>query len=317
MVWPIVVAGAAAVVGSLISAAQNEKDSKRQQQLLDRARDEFAKIETPEQKELFFEELKNQGVYSPELEQIFTAPQTKMVDIAVDPKLKQAQMDALASLREIGTSGLTTQDRLDIERSRQEQGAIANRQAANIMEGLTRRGMADSGLNAVLQQQNAQAQMNSANNFERDINAQAKQRALQALMQGGTLAGNIRGQEFNEESAKAQAMDAINMFNTRNQQAITGANVDRRNVAQQSNLNNQQRIADANVGIRNQQQQLNAGAGQRQFENEMARASGMNSTTNSYLDYLKDKKKDNSEMWSGIIQGVGKGADSWNKGGNK
>jgi len=55
-----------------------------------------------------------------------------------------------------------------------------------------------------------------------DVSAQAQSRALQALMQGGQLGGQIRQQDFGEQSEKAQAQDAINRFNTANRQQVSG-----------------------------------------------------------------------------------------------
>jgi hypothetical protein len=48
------------------------------------------------------------------------------------------------------------------------------------------------------------------------MNAMAQQRALDALMHRGALAGQISGQDFNQKSAQAQAADNIAQFNERN-----------------------------------------------------------------------------------------------------
>ncbi len=55
-------------------------------------------------------------------------------------------------------------------------------------------------------------------------------------MQGGQLGGQMRSQDFGEQSSKAQAQDAISRFNAANSQSVQGQNVATKNTAQAANL---------------------------------------------------------------------------------
>lgn len=70
-------------------------------------------------------------------------------------------------------------------------------------------------------------------------------------MQGGNLGGTMRAQDFSEDSAKAQAKDAISKFNAANTQNVQASNIADRNQAQATNLQNKQTIAAQNVTLRN------------------------------------------------------------------
>jgi hypothetical protein len=71
-------------------------------------------LQTPdiEQMKVELEGLVQQGVISPEQAQVYLQDKSEMNNISLDPKLKQAQMDALSSLQDISSSGgLTASDR--------------------------------------------------------------------------------------------------------------------------------------------------------------------------------------------------------------
>ena len=315
MVAPLViaagVAAAASIVGGYLSNASQAKSEKEQRKMIQAARDEIAKIENPEQRALVLEELKKQGTYSPELEQGFTQANTELKNVNVDPTLVQAQKDALYQLSQIGKDGLTDQDEVNIERAKS--GIVGQQSQANaqIQQDFSRRGVNSAGLELVARQQAGQDLNNRMANYQRDVQAEARNRALQALAQRGNLAASMRDQDFSEQAQRAKAQDAINQFNIANQQRVTGNNVDRNNQAQQSNLSENQRLADANVGIRNSASQYNSGADQRNFDNEMQKAAAMNGTLSPALNASANQATANANMWSGIIQGVNKGAATW------
>lgn len=315
MVAPVViaagVAAGASLIGGLMSQASNAKSLQQQKDLVNQARAEFEKIQNPEQKALVYEELRKQGVFTPELEQTFNAPDTGMSKINVDPTLRQAQMDALYQLSQVGKTGLTDADEVAIEKSRSNMIGDQSRRDASIQENFARRGVNSAGLELVARQQAGQDLSNRMGDFEQNIQAEARNRALQAMMQRGQLASGIRDQEFSEEAQKAKAVDAVNQFNAQNRQRVSGANVDRGNQAQLQNLAESQRIADANVGMRNSANQYNIGADQRTFENRMAIAAGKNGQVGNAVSVNENARKAGADMWSGLITGVNKGVATW------
>ena len=69
--------------------------------------------------------------------------------------------------------------------------------------------------------------------------ADGRQRALQALMAEGNMAGDVRGQDFGEASAKGRAADAFTLFNA-----------DQRASAQRGNNANALAMFDARMGLK-------------------------------------------------------------------
>ena len=165
---------------------------------------------------------------------------TALERITVDPAYKAAQMEALSKLGQISEEGgFTLADKAALNKTL---GALSRRDAgarAAIAENMQARGTLGAG--AELAQRLAAQQESSQMASERgmDVAAQAQQRALNAIMQRGQMAGELRGQEYGEQERLAQARDAIARYN---------------------------------AGARAGAQQYNLGLGQQQFQNKMSLA---------------------------------------------
>ena len=77
------------------------------------------------------------------------------------------------------------------------------------------------------------------------------------MTQRGIMAGNVRGQDFNEQSAKARAADEIARTNMMNQQGVQQRNVGARNQAQLANLQARQQLENQRISNKNQQEMYN------------------------------------------------------------
>lgn len=236
------------------------------------------RLELPDIKlmELELQDLVSQGQISPEQAQAQLQEQSLLNGIAVDPRLKNAQMDALSGLQErVDNEGLTAQDRANIERTKGELAGQQRGQRESILQNARQRGVGGSGLELLAQLQAQQGSAQEASQQGFDLAALQQNQKLAALEQLGQLGGQMRGQEFGEQAQIAAAQDAINQFNTQNRQQTNMANVGARNQAQQFNLGEKQRIADSNVGTRNQQQQYNKQLIQQDFDNKYKKAGGV------------------------------------------
>ena len=163
-----------------------------------------------------------------------------MEGVSTDPRLKQAQLAALASMQEIGTSGgLTAADKAQLSRVQGDVAQADRGRREAILQRMSARGMGGSGMELLAQLQSSQGATDRASQAGLDISGMAQQRALQALNQAGGMAGGIRGQDFGEQSQIAAAQDAISKFNAAN--------------TQQSN--------QFNAGVLNNTGQFNAGLG--------------------------------------------------------
>lgn len=153
-----------------------------------------------------------------------------LASYSADPRLRQAQLDALDSLQEIvDMEGLTATDRARLEDINRQESAIERGNREAIMQNAAARGVGGSGLE--LAQQLISGQESAGRRAQQgfDVAADAEQRALDAMMMTGQLSGDMRGQEFAEAQAKAQAQDMINQFNVQNQNMFSQYNQEQRN----------------------------------------------------------------------------------------
>jgi hypothetical protein len=168
------------------------------------------------------------------------------------------------------------------------------------------RGMS-GGMSEMVQKQLAnQGAANRQAQMDMDLNAQAQQRALSALMSGAQLGGNMQSNDFNQSAQKAQASDAISRFNAANQQNVIGNNVNAKNNAQQWNATNAQSNANQNVGVKNNAQQYNLGLNQQKFNNSMAKATGQNAVGNQMANNSYNSAKDQDAFIGGVASSVAK-----------
>jgi len=266
--------------------------------------------------------------------------QSEMGNISTDPALRSQQMASLAALQNLAQSGgLNLQDKAALA-SVQDQAAQADRgRRQAIQQNMQARGMGGSGASLLAQLQSNQAATDQQSQQGMDIAGQAQQRALQAMMQGGQLAGQIQGQDFSQQAQQAQAQDAVNSFNARNQTASNQYNAGVQNQVAQTNAanalqsgefntnknldvaktnaaadtnaqayNNQgkQATANANVDTTNKQATTTAGLDQQNFQNQMAVAGAKSGAANAGLNYAQGKVKDDKDAWGNLIGGGAK-----------
>lgn len=245
---------------------------------------------------------------NPELEQAATLGPSSMEGVSTDPRLKQAQMNALLKLQEIGDEGgMTIEDRGRLSSINNEVNANLKGNQDAIVQNMAVRGMSGGPMEAVMRQNAAQAAANTASQQGFDVHATAQKRALDALMQAGQLGSQMQSQDFNQQSQVAQAKDAIDRFNNQNTQQVRNNNVATNNQAQQWNATNQQNVANQNTELRNNTQQYNKNLAQQQFNNQMTKAGAV---ANGYgnVAQSKDKNRDAEMALVGNLIGAGASA---------
>lgn len=147
-----------------------------------------------------------------------------------DPNLRADQLGSLDALdRVIKGGGESLADRAALNKTlgAGDRSAAANRNA--IMNNMHAQGLGGSGIELASQEAHQQDAAQNAHDAALERGGMAQRRALDAIMARGQLAGGIRGQDFGEKSAAAQAQDHIDQFN-----ATTAQNADQFN-AQQGN----------------------------------------------------------------------------------
>jgi hypothetical protein len=311
------IAAVAAIGSSMIGAEQNSRArQKAEARLADIiGRYERIKVPTVEEQRLILEEFKSAGLLTPELQKVVLQGDSGLKEIQEDARLREAQLGALTKLQQVADEGgMTLQDRA---RMAQIQGEVdqsdrGNREA--IMQGMQRRGAGGSGQELAALLSSSQASTNRHSNEALNVQAEAQKRALDALMQSGQLGGQIRNQDWQVNSDKARAQDAINQFNTSLQNNVNSSNTDRVNQSRASNLANKQSLMNQNTQLNNQQQQYNKELIQQRYKNELAKVDGISGVSRDLAGLDVQRGKDQAAMWGGIGQGVGQIYSSYQNG---
>ena len=269
----------------------------------DRAVEAVRNVPLPILKEYYPELYQQVAQLNPELETAVNLGPSEMAGIATDPALRQAQLNALAKLQEVGAAGgrdaqfLAEQSQLESDINRNLRG-----QQEAIMQNLATRGMSGSGQELVARQMSAQDAVNRQAQMAMDAKAQAQQRALQALMQSGQLGGQMQAQDFGQAAQKAQAADAIARFNAANQQDVMSRNIGAKNQAQQYNVGTAQNIANQNVGTKNQAQQYNLNLPQQQFQNQMTKSGALSNVYGNRGQRSDLERQREMQLVGGLIE---------------
>lgn len=138
-------------------------------------------------------------------------------NIQEDPRLRTSQINTLRELEGIyQNEGMTPADEAAMRLAQNQVAQRAGSDYASINQMLARRGQMGGGERAAaLYSQAGQTAANTLGQMANESQIAARQRALQALEAGGSLAGNIRGDDYRLASDRARAQDYINQFNAR------------------------------------------------------------------------------------------------------
>lgn len=238
---------------------------------------------------------------------------SSMEGVSTDPRLADAQMSALDLLSQMGETGLLPGEEAALRQSRRGSAQEAQAKSAQLLDEFARRGMGGSGAELASRLQASQSSADRMSQESDRILQMAQERALSAIGQQGNLAGQIRNQSFGEQSDVARAQDAINQFNTANQQNVQQRNVASTNQANQRNLGEQQRIAEGRTAQQNMADQYNKELQQQQFGNRMNLAAGRAGQFTGSADAASKQAGQTADMWAGIGRGVGTGVAAYNQ----
>lgn len=262
-----------ALGSALVGAAVSIWGAHEANKLFEKALDEYGEL-NPDT----FEEFINRELGPSAFEQIQR-----------DASLREAQMSALERLREIEESGgFDVRDRANLNRVMGEAARADQANRSQILEGFQQRGVSGSGAEHVAQLQSAQQAANRQHQGALDVAAQARQRYFDAIRERAGLAGDIRRQDWQEESDIARAKDHIDQLNWNREFDVHKD----RNQGRQTNFQNQLGIADRKSGIYTTQ----AGATKDSFDKAGAAISNAGQGLGEYVaeggkfPWDKDKK---------------------------
>lgn len=260
---------------------------------------------TPEQKAVV-------GQLTPEVMQALEMTPAQTVQTPGEGR--QAQLAALEQMQGLSKEGLSLTDKADLARV-QNQAAAANkgRQDA-ILADLAARGMGGSGQELAARMASSQNAYNTQADQGLQVAAQARQRALDAMSQSGTLGGNLRSADYQQEAKNADIINQFNSANFKNRQDIANQNVANRNEAQGFNIRNAQDVSNQNVDTRNQfaENNLNRQNNLRQqtFGNDMAKVAGQAGQAQGIANQMNAGSAARQGNYQGIGEAVGTGFGS-------
>jgi len=221
-----------------------------------------------------------------------------MDEISLDPKMREAQLRALADMQEQSETGLSVEDRSARNELQRDMAAQSQAEQKSILSGMAQRGTLDSGASLAAQLGSQQAGAQRGAEAADRLAADASSGRKQALMNASNLAGNMEGADFGRQAQQAQAKDIINRFNVSNRQ-----NVSAQNIASRQALENQ-RAATAN-----QQQMHNKALQQQQFQNQMQKTAGQTGQYNKQADTAASSAQAKAQAGSDMMGSmIGAGA---------
>lgn len=260
------------------------------------------------QLKLALDQYQEAGQLSPEMEQTILQGASRMEGVSTDPKLRQAQMQQLSKLQELGSSGLNAEDRMNLNAARRDVARDAAARNASVVQNMQQRGIGGAGAELAVQLANNQAATDRMSGESDRIAAMAQQRALEAIMKSGGLAGDIRKQEFGEQADVARAADEIARMNAANRQQVIMRNVAAGNRSGEMNLANKQDIMNRNVNIRNEQQKHNKSLFADEWERKFRKASAVAQAQQARGGQHMANAQQTAQNWANMGTGVAQGA---------
>lgn len=233
--------GAAASLGSAgIGAASSGAGMSEKERLLKKILAEYEGIDAPTAEAIAAEQLgpsAQEGVRG-----------------QMDPRLQAEQMDSLGTLDAYSRDGGTAESRAAMNRIL---GDVARQEGAGrnaILGNMRARGTSGSGAELAMQLSNHQAAADRANTAGLEQGAAVQKRMLDAAMQKGRMAGDMRGQDYREVSDAARAKDMITQYNAQG---------------------------------REKAKYFNSGLGQQAFQNKLTLANGKGNAMNGVANNLQ------------------------------
>lgn len=311
MPLPLLAAGSVAgpILGGVLGGLFSGGARKKAEEQMRKALEEIEAVGAPPDlsREIILNKFQEAGLYTPELESAIDLGVSKVAQIQEDPALREAQTGALQLLQQRGKGGLNAEDRAAFNQLRSEVQRDSEAKRQQILQNMQARGLGGSGAELIAQLQASQSGDDRMSAEGDRIAATASQNALQAILQGGQLAGSVRGQDFDINQARAAAEDEVNRFNVQNAISRQSRNVGSKNEAQQSNLANKQNVMNMNTQQANQELYRQAEAKRQAWLDQMSRAQALaNARTGQAQNYNQQADR-TAQQWQSIGSGVGAG----------
>lgn len=251
------VGGGISTLGGILGYLLSMGDREQAMRLMQQSMDESGQIDVPTLERLVAE----------------TMGPSEAGNVTADPRLGAKQDQSLAALQGVvDAGGMTAADDAVLNKNLNQ---VARRSASaneNILSSMRSRNAGGAGAEFALRQANAASAADRSQQAGLDVAGTAQQRALDAMIAGGNMAGQMRGQQFDEKFRAAQARDHINQYNA----------------------SARERAARYNAGL----------AGDR-FGMQIQRQNARNGARGDYANALQNRASSTAAMFGGAGQGAG------------
>jgi len=258
--------------------------------------------------------------YSPEIAAFVQEKAPELIQEAQSTTEKQVQRAALQKYSAMAESGRDVISQAQREQALFEADARAKQRQQALMERMRQQGLLGSGAGLQAQLATEQATAQEARQAALQGVQEAEMRRRQALGQAASLAGSIRGQNLQVESANVGTMNAYNsrLANARNLYNQYAAG--QRNQAQLINQQRERETEQYNLGLTNQYALYNRQ--QREAARERARQFDVGLTNKMYGirqgaegDRFGAQRQFYADMATAVTSGIGTGLSAASLGG--
>jgi hypothetical protein len=305
---------AAPIIGGIAGEIFGSGDRKKAQAAIAQAYKELESVGLPPDlsKALLLNHFQSAGVLTPELEQDLGDVHSQLGKFKENQQNIQAQQDALAAFKQQARGGLSAEDRLALMDIRNQAAQSAESQRQQVQQTMQARGMGGSGAELVGQLMAGQQAANLQSRENLNVAAQAQQRALAALGQQASLAGQIRGQDLTAAQATLGSEDAMAKFNRENSLARQRSNVGALNSAQVANLQNRQNLMNSNTQMDNTELQRQNEAKRQNWSDTLQYRSALANARLGQASNYQAQADRTAGQWAGVGSGIGSGFQAYN-----
>ena len=186
---PGVIAG---IIGGLIQGGLSIFAAQKIREAAEASLREYGQIDLPQLEKIVFQ----------------AAGPTAVEQLRSDPALKQAQMKSLDALQGISDAGgFNLADRAVLNKTMKQAGQASATADGRVLASMNARGLGGGGQEFLTRQLQNQQYAERESDAAQNIAGQAQARALDAIMARGRMAGDLRGQDWNENLTTARAHD--------------------------------------------------------------------------------------------------------------
>ncbi len=306
------IGGAASLLSGIIGGISSANDRAAAQQAAQEAMQQINAIGAPPDlaKRIILEKFKSAGILTPELEHNISLGVSQASQTKTDPKLQADQQEALQLIKQRAQGGLSPVERANLDEIRQNAAQNTRAKTDQLLQSFAQRGQGGGGASLAAQLAAAQSGNQEQARAGLQQGAIASQNALSAIGQQGSMAGQMRGQDFSENQARAQAADAFKQFDTANQIAQQARNVNAGNQAQATNLQNDQNISNANTSAGNAELQRQVAAQQQMWQDQMAVQQAKAAALTGKAQQSQQQAQNTAQSWQNIGAGVSGAANA-------